>query len=86
MTALTPSWALKIYSKLWLKFKENTFSNQEAKKLIKSENLNQALSRLKRDGWLKIGLDSKDSRRSIYTLQKPEQAINEIIEDYGKAN
>ena len=86
MTELIPSWTLKIYSKLWLKFKDKNFTNQEAQKIIKNGNLNQALSRLKRDSWLKISLDQKDSRKSIYILKNPEQAINEVIEEYAKVN
>jgi len=83
MTQIPPNWAFIIYSKLWAKFKDNRFYNEQAKQIIQG-NLNQAISRLKNDGWLKIGLDPKDSRKSIYILKNPEHAINEIIDEYSQ--
>lgn len=84
MSDLPPHWAFEIYSKLWLKFKNNKFSNDEAKKIVKDENLNQALSRLKKDGWLKIDLDPEDGRKSIYFLRNPNETIEEIIKEKGE--
>ncbi len=79
MIGLPPSWAFKIYSKLWNKFKDNKFSNKQAQKIIGDNNLNQALSRLKKEGWLRISLDPKDSRKSLYVLKDPEETIKEVI-------
>jgi len=86
MDELPPSWAFKIYSKLYVKFKDKKFSNEEAQKITKNNNLNQGLSRLKRDGWLKIYLDPKNSRKSLYQLNNPEDIIYTIIVENAKAN
>lgn len=85
MRSLPPNWAFEIYSKLWSKFKDDKFSNGQAQKIIKNNNLNQALSRLKKDGWLKINLDQKDSRKSIYILNNPKDIIEEIIKENAKS-
>lgn len=86
MAEIPPSWAFKMYSKLFVKFKDKKFSNDEAKKIIKNNNLNQGLSRLKRDGWLKIDLDPKDSRKSLYQLNNPEEIIYNIIVENAKTD
>ncbi len=78
---LPPNWTFKIYAQLWNKYKDKKFSNQEAQEIIQNSNLNQALSRLKNTGWLKITLNPKDSRKSLYELKKPEQAIQEVIQN-----
>lgn len=84
MSELSPNWAFEIYSKLWNKFKDNKFSNKEAQKMINDNNLNQALSRLKRDGWLKITLNQEDARKSLYILKNPKEVIEEIVEENAK--
>lgn len=85
MSELPPGWTFEVYSKLWLKFKNNKFSNEDAQKVIKNnKNLNQALSRLKRDGWLRIELNPQDARKSVYILKNPEIAIKEVIDKYAK--
>lgn len=85
MPDLPPSWAFKTYSKLWLKFGYKQFSNEAAQKIIYS-NLNQALSRLKRDGWLTIARNPQDSRKSIYSLKSPENTIKEVVSEYAKSS
>lgn len=86
MSELPPNWAFEMYSKLWMKFKNNKFSNDEAHKIIKDDNLNQGLSRLKKDGWLKISLDPEDARKSIYILKEPKETIDEIIKEKSNKN
>ena len=86
MSDLPPNWAFEMYAKLWLKFKNNKFSNDQAHKIIKDDNLNQGLSRLKKDGWLKISLDPQDARKSIYFLKDPKETIEEIIKEIGNKN
>lgn len=80
MAEISPKWALRIYAKLWVEFKGKSFSKEQANKVVRDGNLPQALSRLKRDGWLKIGLDVNDARKSLYTLKEPK----EVIEYIGK--
>ena len=80
MTEATPKWAMRIYAKLWSEFNTNKFSREQAKKVVNNENNNlpQALSKLKRDGWLIIEMNPKDSRRSLYSLKDPKKAIEEL--------
>ena len=82
MTDLSPKWAFKIYAKLWSKYKDKEFSKEDAIKIVKDNNLNQAFSRLKKDKWLKISLDEDDSRKSLYRLKNPEEMIKALIEEY----
>ena len=83
MAQLPPEWSFRIYSKLWIKFNEQKFSNEQAKKVVKDLNLTQAISRLKKDGWIKISLNPQDSRKSLYALNKPEDTLKSIIEEYS---
>jgi len=80
MVDVPPRWAFTIYAKLWSSFKEKSFTNTEANKIIKgnSNNFKQAFSRLKKNGWLIINLDQKDSRKSRYTLKNPLDIIEEM--------
>lgn len=69
------------YSLLWEIFKTKNFDYDEASKILKAENeslVSVVLSGLKKHGWLSIELDSKDSRKRIYTLKSPEAAIREM--------
>jgi len=84
MAQLPPDWTFKMYSKLWKHFGEKSFSNKEAKRIIKDDNLTQAISRLKKDGWVKINIDQEDGRKSTYTLNNPEITLKTIIEDNAK--
>ena len=86
MPQLPPNWAFEIYSKLWLKFGDLKFSNDEAHSVINHDTLNQALSRLKRAGWLTISMDPQDARKSLYSLKKPENVINETVNEYAKTD
>lgn len=79
MSELPPDWAFEIYSKLWVNFEENDFTNKDASKLIKDKTLNQGLSFLKKTGWLGIRLNPNDARKSIYKLKNPKDTIMEII-------
>ena len=78
MATFSPKWAMNIYAQLWLKFNTDTFSREQSEKTIKENNQSLALSRLKKDGWLSIGLDPDDGRKSLYTLKPPEDVIKEI--------
>lgn len=71
---------------LGVKFEFTKFSKQQADKAIKDKNLPLALSRLKKDGWLKIELDQEDSRKSVYTLRDPKEAITEAVQEAAKAS
>lgn len=81
MAELPPNWAFKIYSKLWKEFGGEEFSNKEARSIVNNPNLTQAISRLKNDGWLKIRLNPKDSRKSLYRLEDPSDVIMAVLEE-----
>lgn len=78
MIDISPKWALKIYSQLWYHFQTSKFSKIQVEQKISSNNLSQAISLLKKCGWLIIETDPEDCRRSLYSLLNPENIINEI--------
>lgn len=81
MTKPLPKWLTERYSLLWREFKDKEFDHDEAAKLLKEEKkglVSAVLSELKKHGWLTITLHPDDSRKRIYKLKKPEDAITEI--------
>ena len=56
------------------------FSHQQAEDLLKVTNTSIVLSRLKKFGWLELTLDPEDSRKRLYKLKGPAEAV----EDLGK--
>lgn len=81
MSRPLPKWLMESYSILWRKFKENEFEHDNAKKTLKIEKdgtVSAILSDLKKHGWLTAKLHPDDSRKRIYKLKTPEDAINEI--------
>lgn len=81
VTKPLPKWLTERYSQLWRKFKEKEFEHDEAVKVLKEEKerlVSVVLSELKKYGWLTIKLHPDDSRKRIYKLKNPEDAINEI--------
>ncbi len=74
-----PRWIMKAYSKLWTKFKNKEFNHDEASKTLNDDKMvSIILSELKQRGWLEIRLHPKDSRKRLYKLISPEEAIKEI--------
>ena len=81
MTKPLPKWLMERYSVLWKKFGENEFEHDDASKLLKEEKdrlVSVVLSDLKKHGWLTVKLHPDDSRKRIYKLKNPENAIREI--------
>lgn len=69
------------YSVLWKKFKEDEFEHDDASKILKEEKdrlVSVVLSDLKKHGWLTVKLHPDDSRKRIYKLKNPEDAVREI--------
>ena len=57
------------------------FDYKEATEILKEKKerlVSVVLSELKKYGWLTIKLDPEDSRKRIYKLKNPEDAIKEI--------
>ena len=76
-----PKWLTYRYSLLWKSFKNKEFSYDKDAKILKEKKerlVSVILSELKKQGWLTIKLDPKDSRKRIYTLKSPEEAFKEI--------
>ena len=69
------------YSLLWKAFEEKEFDHDKAIDVLKEKKerlVSVVLSDLKRHGWLTISLHPKDSRKRIYKLKNPDEAIKEI--------
>ena len=78
MISPLPKWIMKHYSKLWAKFKDKQFSHQQAEDLLNVTNTSIVLSRLKKFGWLELTLDPEDSRKRLYKLKDPAEAVKEM--------
>lgn len=81
MAELPAKWEFEIYSKLWVAFKQERFSNLDAKRVVDHNNLNQALSKLRKKGWLTVQRDQRDARKSYYVLNDPGNVIIQAIEN-----
>jgi hypothetical protein len=73
-----PRWAMRAYSKLWAEFKSSEFDYNAATKVLHNGMTSVVLSRLKKNGWLEVKLDPIDSRKRVYKLKTPEEALKEI--------
>jgi len=73
-----PKWIMKHYSKLWSKFKDKQFTHQQAEDLLKITTTSIVLSRLKKYEWLELTLDPEDSRKRLYNLKDPAEAVKEL--------
>lgn len=82
MTEPLPKWEMLMYAALWNKFNSKSFTFDLAKKLLKGKKeraISVFLSDLKKFGWLEVSLDPKDSRKRVYKLKSPEQAVEEMV-------
>lgn len=83
MTKPLPAWEMKNYSLLWKKFKDKEFTNKEAQNCLKLEDshtVSVLFYNLNKKGWIIIKRDTKDQRKKIYQLKKPEEVIEGITE------
>lgn len=79
MTRPLPKWLMQSYAELWIAFKSKEFEHDDASKIIKKKSLvSPILSELKRAGWLTIKLHPVDSRKRIYQLKSPDEAVKEM--------
>ncbi|RLF57532.1 MAG: hypothetical protein DRN27_07600 [Thermoplasmata archaeon] len=81
MSKPLPKWLMERYSILWKRFNEKEFDHDESVQILKEEKerlVSVVLSELKKHGWLTVKLHPEDSRKRIYKLKNPEDAINEI--------
>ena len=75
-----PKWIMQKYSQLWVRFKDSQFEHSEAAETI-PENTSVLLSHMRKSGWLTIQLHPADSRKRVYRLKNPEQAIEELANE-----
>ncbi len=77
-----PAWLVKRYMRLWNKFKDKTFSFEEAKNTLKEDNkfLSVVLSEMKKEDWLTLELDPEDARKRLYKLRSLEEVMNKTAE------
>ena len=83
MTEPMPKWLTKRYAILWQKFKDKKFEFDQAKQVLNEDNdkrLSVILSDFRKNGWLEVELHPESSRKRIYKLKSPEDAIKEIAE------
>jgi len=81
MAHTLPAWEMKNYSLLWKKFKDKEFTNKEAQNCLKLEDphtVSVLFYNLNKKGWIIIKRDTKDQRKKIYQLKKPEEVITEL--------
>ena len=81
MTKPLPAWEMKNYSLLWKKFKDKEFTNKEAQNCLKLQDphtVSVLFYNLNKKGWIIIKRDTKDQRKKIYQLKKPEEVIEGI--------
>jgi len=77
MTKPLPKWIMQKYAALWRQFRYNEFDHTQSTEILK-DNTSVIISHLKKNGWIEIKLNPKDSRKRIYVLKTPEQAVQEI--------
>ena len=80
MTKPLPKWIQKRYAILWMKFKDKSFTHEQAVKILKEDEqlISVFLSDLKKAEWLDVALDPKDTRKRFYRLKEPNQAVEEF--------
>lgn len=81
------NWVENRYDVLWENFERKPFRADDAFGVLaqhkdtagSSEQVNIALSELRKAGFLEVELDPKDARRRIYTLKSKEEIISETL-------
>ena len=67
------------YSKLWTKYSGKEFTHSEATKTLKEKKMvSVILSEMRKNGWLALRLDPQDSRKRLYKLISPNNALESI--------
>ena len=75
-----PKWSMYRYAKLFSRFKSEEFTYDDILKTLHEDHnmVSVVMSHLKKNGWVSIKLDPDDSRRRIYSLVNPDDAIKGI--------
>ena len=81
MTEPMAKWLTKRYAILWLNFKNKKFEFDQAKQVLDEDSdkrLSVILSDFRKNGWLQVELHPESSRKRLYKLISPEDAMEEI--------
>lgn len=85
MTVTIPKWVMIRYSALYRDFKCKSFTRENAKEVFQKYNLkseeklaNVFFSELNKKGWVIVERNKKDSRKKLFRLINPEQAILDL--------
>lgn len=72
-----PKWLMKRYAMLWQAFGEKEFQHSEACHALQNDRefVSLILSDLKKAQWLEVRINPQDSRKRVYRLISPEQAV-----------
>jgi len=81
------NWIENRYNVLWENFERKSFRADEAFEVLaqhkdtagSAEQVNIALSELRKAGFLEVELDPEDARKRIYTLKSKEEVISETL-------
>ena len=79
-----PKWLTKRYAILWREFKDKKFEFEKAKQILNEDSdkrLSVILSDFRKKGWLEVELHPESSRKRLYKLKSPSEAIEEIAEE-----
>ncbi len=81
MTNPVPRWIMLRYALLWSRFKDKSFNHEQAVKTLrdKHEVVSVFLSELKKNDWVEVTLNPRDTRMRLYKLKEPNQAVLEMI-------
>jgi len=82
-----PKWVWKRYALLWKKFKDKSFTFEQAQKELKFVNKNVIsvmFNELKNAGWIAVSLGEGDSRKRVYTLSHPLEIVESVKNDIKK--
>ena len=81
-----PTWLDRRYEVLWRAFGSKSFRFSDAVEILSrrlednEERVAVVLSELRRRGWLRVSLDSRDARRKVYRLRSREEVLGRVFE------
>ena len=83
MVSPLPKWAMQRYAILWSTFKTSEFAYNQVSDALKMNDTNMIsalISNLRKNGWISARLDAQDSRKRMYQLTSPEEAMKKMVE------
>lgn len=81
MTTPLPKWVMQSYAKLWSMFSDSYFEHSSVTEILDAKPASVIISHLRKNKWIDVMLHPEDSRKRIYRLKSPEQAVLEMAEE-----